>query len=268
MCRTLLFAITFVAAAPPAAAQDAESPWRFSLEGSYRFGSVDGYVQTPSGGEPGSSSSKRPTLSEIGIDDASIYDAQAVVAFRNEEFFIGGQYIHMSGSDTLDAPLMSQGRTFAAGSAVSSDVDLDWYRFGYRHRFTLDRGGEWTLTPSIGAAVLDFHYRLRGPAATADRSYIKLNALLGLDAEWRPGHGRFSINADLFGTPPISPPLPEMFVEEIVATYRVLDRRDTSLAVFGGVAFEQIYYEDNQTLPNRISAEFGPMLVVGVGFRF
>src|SRR6476646_6749457 len=103
-------ALIALLAAQLAIAQDAkadEGDWRFSIEGSYRYGSVDGYVQTPTGGDPGTSSAKRPSLSEIGIDNASIYDAQGIVAFRNEEFYLGGQYIHMSGSDTLHENLIS-----------------------------------------------------------------------------------------------------------------------------------------------------------------
>jgi hypothetical protein len=251
----------------------AQSDWRFSLEGSYLFGQVDGYMQTPSGGQPGTTSSRRPKLDEIGINDASIYDAQVIGAFGNEGLYVGGQWIRMSGDDTLGQTLISQGRVFPAGTSVSSDVDLDWYRVGYRHRFALGRDGEWTLWPSAGAAFLDFHYRLSGGGVRADRSYIKVNAQFGLEAEWRPNRGRFALGAQLLATPPISPPLPEIFVEQLVAKYRLLgDAGDAAsgreLDVFAGVAFEQIYYEDNQTVPNRVSADLGPMFVVGLNFRF
>jgi hypothetical protein len=150
-------------------------------------------------------------------------------------------------------------------------VDLDWYRVGYRHEFVLGERGEWRLWPSVGVAVWDFHYRLSGSAGgeAADRSYIKANAQLGIEAEWRPGwgRGRFAISAAVLATPPV-PSWPQIYTEQIVVKYRVLDRPFVDLDLFGGVAFEQQYYEDNQTVPNRIQAEFGPMVILGIDLRF
>src|SRR5207249_1010809 len=124
---------------------------------------------------------------------------------------------------------------------------------------------DWTVTPSLGAAILDFRYKLDGPGALrADRSYVKVNAQLALDTEWRPNRGPFAVELLLSGTPPISPPLPEIFVEELVGKYRVMQRNGNDLDLFAGVAFEQIYYEDHQRLANRVKADFGPMLVVGL----
>src|SRR3954470_8578603 len=234
-----IVALTGVLARNIALAQD-QGDWRFSLRGAYLYGSVDGYVQTPSGGEPGTTSSRRPKLDEIGIDDASIYDVSGIAAWRREEIYAGAQIIQMSGSDTLASTLISQGRTFAAGTHVSSDVDLDWYRVGYRHRFSL--GGEasdWTLWPSVGVAVWDFQYRLSGGGVAADRSYIKANVQFGLEAEWRPNRGRFAIDAAVLAGPPIVDTWPQIYTEQIVASYRLLDGDRAALDLFAGVALEQ-----------------------------
>jgi hypothetical protein len=269
MSRLLLIGGTLLAClASTAYAQTTSNDWRFSLEGSWLYGKVDGYVQTPSGGEPGTTSNKQPTLSEIGIDNASIYDAQFIGAYHNEEFYLGGQYIHMSGSSTLDSSLITNGVSFPAGADVNSNVDMNWYRFGYRHRFELGNEKEWTLTPSVGGAVLDFSYKLKSSAESASRSYVQMNAQFGLETEWRPGRGRFSVDLRLLGTVPVSPPLAQMFVEELIAKYRIIENEKCDLALFGGIAFEQIYYEDDQTVPNHIQADFGPMLTLGVNFSF
>src|SRR3954452_10269585 len=44
----------------------------FAVTGTFMYGRVDGYAQIPAGGEPGSTSSKRPRFSELGIHDAAI----------------------------------------------------------------------------------------------------------------------------------------------------------------------------------------------------
>jgi hypothetical protein len=41
-----------------------------------------------------------------------------------------------------------------------------------------------------------------------------------------------------------------------------------SFDVFAGVGFQQLYYEDDQTLPNRIRADFGPLATAGVRVSF
>jgi hypothetical protein len=263
---SIAFAVGLLCRVAPADAAD--DGWHFSLEGSYLYGSVDGYSQVPNGGQPGTTSAKRPTLSEIGIDTTSLYDAQGIAASGSNEFYLGGQWIPMSGSATLDTTLISHGVTFPAGTRVSSSVDLDWYRIGYRRRMPLDRAGEWTLWPSAGAAVLDYSYKLDSTSDTASRGYLKVNAQLGLDTEWRPGRGPFAIDLQLFATPPITPPLPNMFQEELVGSYRLIDHQSAQLNLFAGVAFEQIWFEDKETVANHINFDFGPMLVAGIDFRF
>jgi len=240
---------------------------RFSIDAAYLYGPVDGYLQVPSGGEPGTSSKHRPKLNEIGIDDANIADVVGRFGWHNEELYLGAQIIRLSGNDTLDESLTSHAVTFPAGSHVSSDVTLDWYRFGYRHRFDVPQF-DLTLWPSIGVGVLDFSYHLSGGGQSASRDYIKPTPLFGLESEWRPGGGPLSFDLKLLGSLPITPPLPEMFIEELTAKYRFIHNRGIDLSAYIGGAFEQIRYEDHQSMPNRIHADFGPMLVVGLEWQF
>lgn len=239
----------------------------FSLGASCMFGNVDGYVQTPAGGEPGTTNDKRPTLDEIGIDSTSVYEARLTADFGDNSLFLAGQWIHMSGSATLDPSLTTNGSTFPAGTHVSSKVDLDWYTLGYRRRFRPQRS-DWTLYPSVGVGVMDFSYSLNGGDSSVNRTYTKLNAQFGLETEWRPGAGPFSLNLILIGSLPITPPLPAMYQQVLVAKYRVIDNARSTLELSAGVAFEQIRYEDGQSVSNEIQADLGPMFVVGLNWRF
>jgi hypothetical protein len=241
---------------------------RFSIDAAYLYGPADGYLQVPSGGEPGTSSKHRPKLNEIGIDDANIADIVGRFGWHNEELYLGAQIIRLSGDDTLDESLTSHAATFPAGSRVSSDVTLDWYRFGYRHRFSFLEDRSLRLYPSIGGAVLNFDYTLDSPGSeSAKRSYVKANVQLGLAVEWQPNRGPFSVGVDLLGSPPFSS-LPFIGYEDIVAKYRFIDTRHFDGSVFAGVAFEQIDFHDDQTVSNRINVDFGPMIIVGLGMRF
>jgi hypothetical protein len=253
------------------AAPDA-SRWRFSAESAYLYGPVRGFVQTPSGGNPGTTSSERPRFSEIGINDANVADVSGIFGLGNHEIYAGAQFIELSGSRTLSETLVSQGVTFPAGTRVHSDVSLDWYRVGYRYRWVVD-GAEaapvLTLYPSVGAALFTFDYRLRGDgvAERVSRSYTKGLPQLGLELEWRPGGGAFSVSLGAMGFPAIDN-IPSIATEHLTASYRILNGRDLRLEGFVGGQFEQIYYKDSQRVSNHVEADLGPMLVVGIGLGF
>src|SRR5262245_28907593 len=122
------------------AEESQNSGFRFTLDGAWLWGPANGQLQTPSGGEPGSTSKERPTLEELGIETASVFDVSATAGWGPHELYIGGQWICLSGSATLDQTLISQGMTFPAGTSVDSSVQFDWYRFGYRYRIELGDG--------------------------------------------------------------------------------------------------------------------------------
>jgi len=247
---------------------------KFTLSGNamWMYGPVSGHVQTPSGGRPGTSSRDRPTLGEIGINTASIFDAEVTGAMRDHGLYLGGQWVRLSGERNLEQSLVSQGQTFLQGSHVKSDVDLDWYRVGYRYR--IQRGDEAGLElPNIeiysrlGAAILDFHYKLDGAGATrADRAYIKAAPQMGVEMEWHATRN-FSLAGELTSTLPF-PSMPWIATAELEAKYRFVNNGKMSLGGFVGAAYEKISFHDHQDLSNDINADFGPMLLVGVELRF
>ena len=153
---------------------------------------------------------------------------------------------------------------------MSSDLTLDWFRLGYRYRFAWDDPDTarpvFSISPSIGVDLLDFHYRLQGDGERADRGYIKGGLQIGAEAEWMVTD-RFSIDAELLAPVPI-PNTPSILKAQLAARYAFLQVRDVDLAGLLGVAYERIEYEDNQQLPNHVDVGLGPMLVVGFEARF
>src|SRR3954469_7576102 len=82
-----------------AADQVMESGRKFhlTLETSWLYGPVSGHLQTPSGGRIGTSSPDRPTLGEIGINTASIFDVEAMPARGDHGIYFGFQWVRLSG---------------------------------------------------------------------------------------------------------------------------------------------------------------------------
>jgi len=245
--------------------------FHLSLEGMWMYGPVSGHLQTPSGGRPGTTSSNRPSFGEIGINTASIYDAEVLPSFRDHGMYFGGQWIRLSGERDLEERLISQGETFAAGSRVTSDVKLDWYRVGYRYR--IQRGDEagaelpnTEIYSRLGAAILDFHYRLDGAGSTrADRSYVKVAPQMGVEMEWH-ATTKFSIAGEITSTLPFSS-IPWIVTTQLEAKYQFFEKNGVRLSGFVGAGYEKINFHDDQDVSNEINADFGPMLRVGLELR-
>ena len=270
--RHISFAVTISLLALSAHARADEGDWHFDLGSGARFGQIDGHAQTPSGGEPGTSSQNRPTFNELGIDNVTVIDVDAAVEWRREGLYLDLQFIRPSGSATLDTTLISQGDTFPAGTPVNADIQLDEYRLAYGHRFGL-LSRELTLTPMVGGMLFSFDYSLKatdGSGVSAHRSYSKASPVIGATLEWRPGGG--AVGFAFLGSYnlPVADAIPRGYDVEARAYYDFLRDPDRKLAGYVGVGFEHLQYDDSskQTLPNDIDFDLGPLFTVGLELRY
>jgi hypothetical protein len=246
--------------------------FHLAIDAMWLYGPVSGHLQTPSGGQPGTTNRDRPTLGEIGINTASIFDAEIMPALRDHGLYLGGQWVRLSGERNLEQSLISQGNTFLLGSRVKSDVKMDWYRVGYRYR--IQRGDEAGLElpateiySRVGAAILDFHYELDGPGGgDVDRAYVKAAPQMGVEMEWRVTPS-FSLAGELTSTLPFRS-MPWIVTAQLEGKFKLLQRRGMGVSGFVGAAYEKISFHDHQEVSNDISADFGPMLMLGLEMRF
>jgi hypothetical protein len=248
-------------------------PLRFALTGSYLYGPISGFTQIPAGGRGGTTSASRPKIKDLGIDTASIGDGELSVGIPDAgEFFFGGQYIHLSGSSRLERPLVTHGVSFPKDINVSSDLQLDWYRVGYRYPVVLSQTAEGRpdllITPWIEAIFWDFSYDINGGSnGSASRSFTKPGIQVGGEFVWRPGGGPFSLEAQLGSFPQLSSVV-QISVERAIARYHFYQWKQFDISAHLGVEWEQQNFKDNQRTSNHISADFGPMLITGLQVNF
>jgi len=241
-----------------------EDEWSISLEASYLVGPVEGQTQTPNGGRPGTSSPGRPTLEEMGIDDTDAFDLSGTFSWDVHRIYAGGTWIGMSGDDTLEAELISRSVVFPAGTAVEGTVDHTWYRLGYQRPIALNES--WTIAPGGGIAFWRFDWGVEGGGQAMDRGYTKTAAQLGVDARSRM-NATFSVSGGVLSSIPIEH-TPFILAADVTAEWWLMQQSQWQAAAKVGVAYQMIRYEDDQTMPNDIELDLGPMLVIGVEVRF
>jgi hypothetical protein len=259
---------TILAEGPPHSSLD------FSATGTYLYGSVRGSAQVPSGGRLGTSNADRPQFHSIGLNTANIADAEiAADAHQYGQFFAGAQIIQLSGEAYIgNKNLITEGINYAPFSHVSSDIGLNWYRFGYRYTIPIDTAQngvpDITFTPYAEGVIWDFNYNLTIPQRhSAHRAFAQGGAQIGAAFAWRPNGGPLSLEATLGGFPQASH-LANISVESLDLRYHFYDLDRFNFSGILGVTWEQQDFRDTQPLPNHISVDFGPMLTAGLQVQF
>jgi hypothetical protein len=252
--------------ASTATAQDSNAkPYEFGLEASGSWGPIDGYMQIPAGGRPGSSSPQRPTLHELGINDAGFWDV--TLRFRYEHFVAFGGYtgLELDSSGTLAQSLVSHNVAFAAGSPFkfSSGLNTGFIGGGYRFDFA---GGQLQLTPRFDVAIFDFSYLLDSPGAHAARNFTDVALRLGAEASWEVGHG-FALELSGMGALPIGQ-TPQIANVTGRVSYALFPSGPVRAKLFLGTGGRWIDFEDSQTMPNHVHVSSGPLLTGGFSISF
>ena len=246
----------------------AEEACRFEAGGAFLYGWVEGSLQTPNGGELITTSDDRPTLKELNIDEVSMVDFWMNVQRPHDGLYFGGRRIHLSGDATLETDLLSQAKTFPAGSPVEAYATFDWYRFGYRwRRFHQWNGRTIEFNPSIGGILLAFDYDLTSPGLPAvDRTYSKGGVQIGVLASTALTD-RLTLSGQLLVPIAMSNSV-NILSAQVTAKYQLLKRKDLEISGLLGVGYERIRYQDNQLVPNDIKLDIRPMLSAGLEIAF
>lgn len=237
--------------------------------GTYQYSPIRGFLQTPRGGNPGTTSQNRPTFKELDLDTVSFSYSSLSIRKDIHGFYVRIQLVHLAGDSVLNNELTSQGVIYPAGSQVSADVSLDLYRIGYQHRFFFqsNKHGRFEIDPTIEIAFFDFHYKLDSLAGlSTDRSYVKGACRIGAEAHWY-ANDRLTISAGAIGPVPISN-TPQIWTLDLTAKYQLWGKEPRGGAAIIGIGYQHTEYQDNQTVPNHIKFEMSPILRAGLQIGF
>jgi len=237
----------------------------FDVSGSY--GPVSGYVQTPLGGAPSSTSNKRPTFDELGIETMTMVNLFLSAGLDSHYIYGSAHLVNLSGTSTLDEKLIFHGKEYPAGTRVKSDIGMNWYDIGYRYNIYFDKERtNLCVAPTIAFTLWDFSTELESNSGRNSRSYIKGTPRLGLDFEWFPAK-RFSVSGRAIASLPLNN-MPHIYTVGLVGKYNFMEINRLKVSVFMGVEYDWIDFKDNQTEPNHVKANMGPLGLIGAEIAF
>ena len=221
-----------------------------------------GYLQTPTGGLPGTSSLKRPTFAETAMRRGDTRWLAAAVDIRRFRLHARYSVIGGEGTSRLTSALTSQGQPFRAEERIRSAASFDRLSLAVTRVFALRRG----VTAELGGelAWTAFDLDIRGDASLVDRSYHVHTVGLFAAIAKRMGP-RWSLGSTLGLAPPL---------EGAGSNYRVAPRLDLHIGerwhLALGIHVERFRYDDahKQALPNRLLVRRRVLPTVSIGTRF
>jgi hypothetical protein len=218
------------------------------------YAPISGYLQTPAGGNPGTSDRKRPTFKELGVDDATYTDVDLYYQRGPYVPYVAMRFLSADSSGILDENLTTQGQSFLKGEPYSQKTSFDIYRLGLKRDLTY-------FTPKIELAFMDFNYDFRTAGASAKRSYVKPAVRLGAEKSFN--FDRLDVEIEASGSVPLSN-TPDIYSVGVEVKYGIAE----GLNVGVGVQYFYLDYEDNQDLPNHLRLEMKPALSLLLEYRF
>jgi hypothetical protein len=257
---------------PAAARLDCPSPCvHLDVEAYWRIGPSDGFLQTPRGGEPGTSSSRRPTFDELGVGTTTELGIAAATTWRRHEIAFEWDLMLLGGESVLARDLVSQGDAFPAGTTFESDSWIGTYRLGYRYRIDVPLWGceRLVVKPGVGVTALDVNYQTTGSNfRDTDRSYMHGGPHLDLGVAWRPGgSSRFVVEARASQT--LAFVLGDSNRMDILeGRLRLKYEPNPCWNLIFETGWRRTDWRDNQDMPNHIHVEYGPWFGFGLGVHF
>ena len=244
-----------------------EKGFHLNFDASGSYGPIRGYAQTPLGGTPFSTSDKRPKFDELGIDMMTMVNLSLSAGMDSHYLYGSAHLVNLNGKNTLDGELIFHGRVYPAGTRVRSDVKLNWYEIGYQYNIYFGKEPmNLRMAPTVAFALWDFSVELESSNGRDGRSYMKGTPRVGLDFEWFPAK-RFSVSGKAIGSLPFNH-LPNIYTVGLVGKYNLVEISRLKILLFIGVEYNWIDFKDNQTVPNHVKANMGPLGLIGAEIKF
>ncbi len=240
-----------------------------SLYGLYELSPISGFLQIPTAGVPISTTPKRPTLAELGINnlgrDAPFFQIglrQDWSAFR---LYGDYEYNHLTPSTVLKENLQTHFFFIGAGTLVETNICFDLFRLGINRKIIYwNNRSSFALGAEINA--FNFHYQFINPSHVQGRNLFHTTGCASANIE-QVITSFMTLN--LSATSSI-PEATDLQTQRLAADIylNILNTRKITTKLILGVGYQRITFEDNQQMPNHIVIKMGPITRIGLMTSF
>lgn len=247
------------------AAKFSNDSFQFNLITWGGYGWTNGFLQIPLGGQPGTSSIERPTLSEMDIDGSGLFNIAVNAVWHH--FGIYGSYLYdrPNGNATITNALVTHNVFIPVGTNMKTNTRFDVYRFGLNYFFYLCHH-RLILYPLVEGTVVDFLYQFEIPAITSSRSFHPITFRIGLGGNYFFTQ-RFGMDFQLISSIPDALNT-DVYSGALHLNYQFLQRACYKAWIFVGLGFLVIQFEDQQLFPNHVNFREWPIIEAGLAFHF
>ena len=218
------------------------------------YAPISGHIQTPTGGDPGTSDMKRPTFEELGVDHTAYTDIDLYYRSRKYTPYIGMRLMTVDSSGLLEKDLTTRGQTFLEGESYDHETTFNIYRFGVKYDLAY-------LSPKVELAVMDFDYEFESTGIRVKRSYAKSAVRVGAEKTFKID--ALDIMFEASGSIPLSN-TPEIYTVTAGVKYWFAEYVNVGLEL----QYFYLDYEDEQDLSNHLRLEMQPAISVFLQYRF
>lgn len=132
-------------------------PKSYDFRALYNHSKIDGFVQIPKGGQFGTTSLKRPTFNEMGINRINFPEFQAQANWENFSVYGDIKYSTFKGNATLKDNLISHNKILPKNSYFKTTHKYINYTLGLKYNLYSQKHLE--IKPLVEMSFCDFSYK-------------------------------------------------------------------------------------------------------------
>lgn len=266
MKKTLLLAGLLLSASAYSFNFNPQLPKSYSVKYFHNFGTIDGYVQIPKGGQFGTTSEKRPEFDELGIDNISYPELSFTAKWDKFSVYYALNHKTFKGNSTLKKDLITHNTQLYAGEKINTKHKYVFHRFGLGYDLSL--ANNFTLTPKFEISLFDFSYQFSTNAGKNSQRRFRAGTVRVGGAAKYDFNKDFSLTFDLMTHIPHDS-IRSSLETSLIASYNVYRQGSTEVNVLAGLSYDMFKYRDTQRdMQNFMYSKTKPIYKIGLELKF
>jgi hypothetical protein len=237
--------------------------------GLYERSPASGFLQVPTAGVPISTTPKRPSLNELGINSFGKTNPFFQIGFKQDwsviRLYGDYEYNHMTPSNTLKENLQTHFYFIGAGTLVETNIWFDLFRLGVARKINCCTN-RCIFSLGCELAAFNFHYQFFNPNHIQGRNILHTTGCASLNFE-QVINSYLTLNLNATST---LPEATDLQTQRLAADLylKILTSKKITTKLLLGVGYQRIDFKDGQQMPNHLVINMAPIARVGLITNF